>query len=153
MATFESTYTHTFTVPVSLAVARDHFANPEVIIAHTQDVETATVEGDTIHFVMKAQEHMGISTFQPDYRSTYTVSGDVIRWAPKGEANTRQSGSATFTARGDETEVVYSESVAIDMDVPKLMAPMLKPVIGAVLSHEIKEFTARMRKTLDSLKA
>ena len=151
MATFESTFKDTFTVPVAPTVAREHFADANTIIAHSNDVETATVEDDVIHFVMKAQEHMGIGTFQSDYRCRYTVDGDTLSWEPVGEGNTRQSGSARFVAKGDGTEVEYSETLSVDMDVPKMMAPMLKPVIGAVLSHEMKEYTKRMRKALDDV--
>jgi len=151
MATFDSTFTDTFTVPVAPAVARDHFANPQTIIEHSNDVEEATVDGDVIHFTMKAQEHMGIGTFQSIYRCLYATTDNSVTWEPVGEGNTRQSGRAVFAAKGDGTEVTYSETLSVDMDVPKMMAPMLKPVIGAVLSHEMKEYTKRMRKTLEAL--
>ncbi len=150
MATFESTYTNTFTVPVTLDTAKKHFADLPTIIANSNDVETATVDNDVIHFVMKAQEHVGIGTFQSDYRSKYTLDGNILSWAPVGEGNTRQSGTATFVAKGESTEVAYSETLSVDMSVPKLMAPMLKPLIGAILSHEMKEYTTRMLKSLEA---
>ncbi|MFT6234605.1 MAG: hypothetical protein ACJAZO_005128 [Myxococcota bacterium] len=149
MATFESTYTKTFTLPVDLDAAKKHFADLATVIANSNDVETATVDGDVVHFVMKAQEHVGIGTFQSDYHSKYTLSGNVLTWAPVGEGNTRQSGTATFVANGESTEVAYSETLSVDMSVPKLMAPMLKPLIGAILSHEMKEYTARMIKSIE----
>lgn len=151
MATFESTYSETFTLPGSPEAVRAHFADLGTIIANTNDVESTDVDGDVVHFVLKAQEHMGIGTFQANYRCRYTVGDDgVLRWEPVGEGNSRQSGEATFTAKGDATEVSYSESIAVDMDVPKMMAPMLKPVIGAVLSHELKEYAKRMQKAFSA---
>ncbi len=149
MATFEGTYTDKLVVHADVNTARDHFANLETIVANTKDLEQADIDNDTIHFLLEAQEHTGIGTFQGKYSCRYAVTDGVLSWESVGDGNTRQSGRATFTAvDGGATEVDYTESIAIDMDVPKLMAPMLKPLIGPMLKHELSEYAKRMVKSL-----
>lgn len=150
MSRFEGKHTATVTVPAPLSAAIAHFANPQTIVAHSKDVESATVEGDTIHFVLEAQDH-GITKFQGRYSCKYTAEGNVVRWQTIGGGNTEQSGEATFeTVDENTTQIAYNEQLAIDLDVPDMMAPMLKPVIAQVLSHELKGFLGRMTKTLEN---
>lgn len=146
MAWFEGSYEHTVVVPGSVDKVAKHFADLSTIIAQTSDVERSNIEGDVIHFVLKAQDHAGIAKFQGDYRCRYTLSGDTLRWETL-EGNTQSSGTAKFTASGADTSVDYRETVKIDMDVPAMMAPMLRPLITQVLAHEIKGYVNRMIKS------
>jgi len=151
MATFESTYTDTLTVRAPLGDAVAHFANLQTILAQTEDLETGTVDGDVVHFVLKAQEHTGIGTFKGDYRCRYVAEKEAVRWDTVGEGNTRQSGSATFeVVDAITTEVTYTERIAIDMDVPKLMAPVLGQIISPMLKHALAGFAKRMVKALEA---
>ena len=46
------------------------------------------------------------------------------------------------------TEVVYTETLEVDLDVNAMMAPMLRMVMGPMLAHEAKEYLRRMVKSL-----
>ena len=150
MSRFEGSHTTTVTVtkPISAAIA--HFADPETIVGHSENVASANVEGDTVHFVLTEQDH-GITKFEGRYSCRYTADGNIVKWQTVGEGNFVQSGQATFTELdGGKTEIAYTEDLGIDLDVPAMMAPMLKPVISQVLAHEAKGFLGRMIKTLEA---
>lgn len=144
MAWFEGTHAQSLVLDAGLDAAKAHFSSLAKIAANTGDLERHQIEGDILHFVLKAQDHAGVVKFQGDYRCRYTLDGDTLRWGPAG-GNVQQSGEARFKALPDgKTALDYTETVKIDMDVPALMAPMLAPLIGPMLAHEIKGFVSRM---------
>ena len=144
MSWFEGTHSETFTVARDLATTRRHFSDPATIVAQTEGLQSHTVEGDVIHFVMAPQDH-GVVKFQGDYRCRYVLDGDTLRWSPAG-GNTKQSGEARFRTVAGGTEVVYTETVEVDLDVNAMMAPMLRLVMGPMLAQEVKEYLRRMVK-------
>ena len=148
MPWFEGTHTDTFTVSNPLETTRHHFSDLSTIVAHTEGLASHEIDGNTIHFVLALQDH-GVVKFQGDYRCTYVLEGDTLRWHSAG-GNTDQSGEITFCAVDDGTEVSYSETVKVDLDLAAPMAMMLKPVMGPMLAHEIKGFVKRMTTSLKS---
>lgn len=153
MTTFDGTYTDTITIPRDLEATRRAFSDPGAIVAHTEGLASHAIAREpdgsvVVHFVMVPQDH-GVVKFAGDYRCRYTVDGDTLRWAPAG-GNTHQSGSATFRAVPGGTEVRYEETIAVELDVNAMMAPMLKLVIGPMLAHEAKEYVRRVVKTLST---
>ena len=148
MAWFEGTHAQSLVLDAGLAAAKAHFADLQTIAANTGDLESHQVEGDVLHFVLKAQDHAGVVKFQGDYRCRYVLDGDVLRWTAQG-GNVEQSGEARFRALPDgKTALDYTETVKVDMDVPALMAPMLAPLIGPMLAHEVKGYVGRMVASL-----
>jgi len=146
MPWFEGSHEETFTVPTSLEVTKQHFADPATVVAHTEHVASHTIDDGLVHFVLELQDH-GVVKFTGDYKCRYTLDGDTLRWTAEG-GNTDQSGEARFVAVASGTEVTYRETVKVDLDVGKMMAPMLKPVMGPMIGHEIKEYVKRMVKSL-----
>ena len=136
----------TFTVARDLPTTRAAFADPGTIAAHTEGLRSHAVEGDVVHFVLALQDH-GVVKFEGDYRCRYVLEGDTLRWTPAG-GNTKQSGEARFRAVPGGTEVVYTETLEVDLDVNAMMAPMLRMVMGPMLAHEAKEYLRRMVKSL-----
>jgi len=146
MAWFEGTHSDTFTVQNTLEATRGHFSSLATIVAHTEGIESHQIDGDTVHFVLALQDH-GVVKFKGDYRCTYVRDGDSLRWHSAG-GNTDQSGVIRFQATDAGTQVEYTETVKVDLEVATPMAMMLKPVMGPMLAHEIKGFVKRMTKSL-----
>jgi hypothetical protein len=146
MPWFEGSHTETFTVPADLASTKAHFADVDTIAANTEHLASHSVDGDVVHFVLEEQNHQ-VVVFTGDYKCRYVLDGDTLVWTSEG-GNTDQSGQATFRAVDGGTEVAYSETVKVDLDVNAMMAPMLKPLMGPMIGHEIKEYLKRMRKAL-----
>lgn len=147
MAWLEGSHSETRTIAKPVDTVKAHFGDLETIIANSADVETATVDGDTIHYVLKMQDH-GLVQFQGDYKVTYTPTADGLTWQPTGEGNTKQSGSVIFRAVGDGTELEFSETLSINLPIPAVMAPMIKPMVGKMLAGELKGFLDRMSAAL-----
>ena len=146
MPWFEGTHHETFTVPTDLETTKAHFADLDTIAAHTENLASYTKDGDVLHFVLHEQNHQ-VVTFTGDFKCRYVLDGDELVWTAEG-GNTDQSGRATFKAVEGGTEVDYTETVKVDLDVNKMMAPMIKPLMGPMIGHEIKEYLKRMRKAL-----
>ena len=147
MPWFEGTHTETRPLSVPPEQAAAHFGNPSAIVAATEDVESHTIDGTAIHFVMTEQDH-GVVKFKADFTCTYEVDGPVVRWSSAPGGTLDQSGEARFEATAEGCEVHYTETVKIDLNVPAMTAPMLKPVIAPVLAHEIKGYLDRMITSL-----
>ncbi len=148
MTWYEGTHTAKLTIPHPIERVKAHFSDPATIVAHTTDVESHEIDGGLVHFVLKLQEHAGITKFKADYRCRYALEGNTLRWTAAG-GNLKQFGEARFESTGpSSTSVDYTETVAVDMDVPMLMGPLLGPVIAPMLGHEIKEYVSRMVKSL-----
>jgi len=147
MPWFEGTHTETRSFDGPLATVRDHFANPEVILANTKGLESSSVEDGVIHFVMEEEDH-GVVKFKGEFRCKYELDGNTLRWTTLSDGNMKQSGTAVFSEKDGGTSVDYSEKVEIDLGVPGMMAPMLKPVISALLGNEMKDYVKRMTAAL-----
>jgi carbon monoxide dehydrogenase subunit G len=147
MPWFEGTHTETRALSVPPDAARAHFADRAMIVAQTPSAESATVDGETIHFVMKPEDH-GVVKFQGRFSCRYWLDDGVLRWETAEGSNMTQRGEARFEPAGAGTELRYIETVALDLDVPSMMAPMLRPVISAMVASEIKDFVKRMAAAL-----
>ena len=143
MPWFEGTHTESRTVAKPIDAVRAACASPDRILANTKNIEASSVDDGVIHFVMKEEDH-GVVKFKGEFRCRYTLDGNTLRWETVGDGNMKQSGEATFSDDGGETKVDYTETVEVDLPVPGMMAPMLKPVISALLANEIKEYVKRV---------
>lgn len=147
MPWFEGTHTESRTVDAAPEAVRNHFANLDTIVAHTKDVESGNIDGRTVHFVLKEENHAGVLTFQANFKCTYVLDGDTLTWT-SADGNMDQAGKATFTADGSGTKIDYTETVKVNLDVPAMMSPMLKPVFSAMASQEVAAFVKRMCASL-----
>lgn len=147
MAWFEGSHTETRTLTADLATALAHIQDPQSIIDATKNVESATLTDNVVHFQMAEEDH-GVVKFKADFKCTYEAIDNGIRWTSVEGGNLDQSGEATVTAKGDGCELTYTELVKIDLPVPGMMAPMLKPVIGPMMASEIKDFVKRYTASL-----
>lgn len=146
MAWMEGTHEETRTLTVPPEVAAAHFASLDAIVAATKGVESSTIDGTTIHFVLEEEDH-GVAKFKADYRCTYEQDGLVVKWRPAG-GNIEQSGSATFTATDEGCTVHYQESLRIDLPIPGMMAPVVRPLVGPLVAKEIKGYLDRITASL-----
>ncbi len=147
MAWFEGTHTESRTLPHPKEAVRAHFSDLETIAKNTSDLESHSIDGDVLTMHMKEQNH-GIVKFKGHVECRFSLEGDTLTWEAVGDTNLKQSGKATFTANGDGTDLDYTETIAIDLGIPKLMAGGLKPMIAPMLSKEVKDYVDRMAQSL-----
>ena len=88
----------------------------------------------------------GISKFQGTYTCRYTFPDEqTLIWETVGDdGNIQAEGKATFKGSETGTEIDYHGKLAIEMKINKMMAGMLKPVIGQMIAHEMRAYVKRM---------
>ena len=148
MPWFEGSHDETRTLSADADAVRAHLQDPSSMIAATKGVEDASVSDGVVHFVMAEEDH-GVVKFKGDYRCRYEAIDQGVRWSSLEGGNIDQAGEATVRALADGgCELSYRETVKIDLGVPGMMAPMLKPVIAPMLAGEIKSFVDRLVQPL-----
>lgn len=148
MAWFEATHDETRSFALPPDVVRAHFADLKTIVAQSADLQTAEIDGDTVHFVTKEEEHAGVMKFQGRFSCRYRVEDGRLVWDTAPGSNMIQQGEARFVAKGGGTELHYTETVKLDLDLPAMMVPMLRPVIAAMVSQGIQGYVKRMSASL-----
>lgn len=150
MPRYEAEVRTTFSLPVAPEVARQHYASLEAIAAATHGVERyQTAPDGVIAFEFLEQDHK-IAKFKGHYQARYALDGDRIIWDTLREMphNSGTSGEATFAPAEGGCAVTYREAVFIDLEVPVMVAAVLRPVIAKVLEGEVNGYLKRMRETL-----
>lgn len=142
MPWFEGTHTETRSLTTDAVTALAHIQDPQNVINASKNVESAERNDNVVHFVLAEEDH-GVVKFKGDYRCKYEVLENGLRWTSLEGGNLDQSGEATIRATDTGCELAYTETVKIDLGVPGMMAPMLKPVIGPMMAMEVKDFVKR----------
>lgn len=146
MAWFENTYEDTRSLKCDAATAAAHFADTDVVVAATKGVEASTLEDGVLHLDLAEEDH-GVMKFKGSYRCRYVQDGNTVRWETL-DGNVDQSGEARFEPAADGCTMHYRETVKLDLDMPSMMAPMLRPVIAALISNEVKDYLKRITASL-----
>lgn len=147
MTTFSGTVTETFTTPHPPEVVASHFADPAAMVAATDGVEShEIVDAHTVRLTLKGQSAGKIS-FQPAYTVRLTRDGLTVRWETT-EGNLDNAGSVTVSAKGDGSEVAFTETIAFDLPVPKLMRRMVQPMVNKALEPGIRGYLSAMKASL-----
>ena len=152
MARFAAEFRETFTTTAPLAVAHRAFGDLDVLIANYGDLEKATKHDDrTVEYLLKEANH-GVTTFQGHYTCRYEYTDDhTVSWQTTSEgSNTKAWGTATFSEAGGTTSIDYNGHIEIEMGIPRMMAPMLKPVVAQIAAAEMKKFVQRMIKAAEA---
>ena len=146
MAIFHGDFHETFTTSASPSNARDTFGNLDAIITNYGDLERGEkLDDNTVKFLLKEQNH-GISKFQGAYTCRYTFPDEqTLIWETIGtDGNIQAEGKATFHAEAEGTKIDYHGKLAIEMQLNKKMAGMLKFVVGQMIAHEMRAYVKRM---------
>jgi len=147
MALFEGTFHESFTTSVSVRHARDVFADLDQITAHYGDLERADkLDERTLAFHLPPKNH-GITTFTGRYDCRYEPEGeDALTWTTVGDTgNIRSDGRAVFTAGPEgRTTIDYQARLRLDMDVGRITARVLGPVIRQAMVQQTRAYVKRM---------
>ena len=147
MATFNGDFRETFTTKANALDARNTFGDLDAIIANYGALEKGDkLDDNTVAFLLTEQNH-GVTKFQGNYTCRYTFPDEsTLVWETiSTDGNIQAEGKATFTATADgQTEIDYHGKLSLEMDLNKMMAGMLKPVVGQMIAYEMKEYVKRM---------
>jgi len=153
LARFEGTFHEVFTVRAEPRAVLDQFLSLEQIIAHYGDLESAEqLDANTLRFLLKNQNH-GVFSFQGRYDCRYVAQGDsATTWASQGEGGNVFTSGRASVAPGDEpgtTRLDYQADMALEIDVNKMLAPILDPVVKASIAQQMRAYVKRMIKAVE----
>lgn len=150
MATLTGTFRGTFDLPVDVATARAHFADPAAIAANYGPLQSHVVIGPhALRLVLPPQYH-GISTFHGRYDCTWSFPSDVeVAWSTTpGSGNMVSEGRARLVPTGSGCRMSWDSTISIEMDVNRLLAKGLQPVVSHLVAAEMKAYVERMIRAL-----
>ncbi|HTR50073.1 MAG TPA: SRPBCC family protein [Kofleriaceae bacterium] len=152
MPTFASRDKRTISIRAPHERVAAALASPDDIARFLgDDLEASTkVDDRTLRIVRKPVEEMGVR-FHGDYTVRYTRDGtDRITWTTITNGNMRSHGSATVTTQADgTTRVEYDESIECDMEVNRLLAVALRPIVERKMKSGVGAYLERVKADLE----
>lgn len=150
MPRFSGEYRETFTLNAPIDAAKAHFADLATIAANYGGLVSHEIHDEhEITFVLEPKSEKGV-TFNGQYRCRYEfTSDDTLEWKTVSTANMWSTGKARFTAVGDDrTRVDFTQHIETEMQVNKLLAKLIKPIVAREINGGTKGYLDRMRAAL-----
>jgi carbon monoxide dehydrogenase subunit G len=154
MARFEGTFHDIFTVRAAPEAVLAQFLDLDQIVAHYGDLDSAErLDPETLRFLLKNQNH-GIFSFQGSYACRYRRASDTsTTWASEGEGGNVFTSGRASVAPGDEpgtTKLDYQADMALEIEVNKMLAPVLDPVVKASIAQQMRAYVKRMIQAVEA---
>ncbi|TVQ91676.1 MAG: hypothetical protein EA397_08690 [Deltaproteobacteria bacterium] len=153
MAKFSGSYEESLTVSATPDDVLAQFRDLDQIVEHYGDLESAErLDAQTLRFVLTKQNH-GVFSFQGRYDCRYVPDGDdAVSWRSEGQGGNIETTGHASVAAGPEpgtTTLRYQASMTLDIDVNKMLAPVLEPVVKASISQQMGAYVKRMVKAVE----
>ncbi len=152
MPKFTGEYRETVTVNAPIDKVRQHFGDLPTIAANYGDLQGHEIHDEAeITFTLIPKSEKGV-TFNGEYRARYEFKGENrLTWRTVDTKNMWSTGSATFSeAGGERTRVEFVQKIETEMQVNRLLAKVIKPVVSREITKGAKEYLARMARTAAS---
>jgi carbon monoxide dehydrogenase subunit G len=152
MPTFAASDKQVITIRTSKDRIADALSNPdrmrELLAEKLESAET--IDEHTLHLIRKPVEAKGVK-FRGHYTIRYAYNGNgTVTWESIGSGNMRSRGQALLTSiDNDNTQVEYSESIECDMDVNRMLAVVLRPIVEHKIKSGVSEHLARLKAVLE----
>lgn len=151
MARFTADLTEVFWTDKDPESARDHFSDPDAIAANYGGLASWDKLGNGgVKFVLPKKNH-GVATFEGRYTCVWTPDSKTgLSWTTPDdpETNLWSSGKALFTREGGRTRVDYEQHTAIELNVGRILAKALNPVVREMTKRELRAYVERMLATI-----
>ncbi|MFK7931350.1 MAG: hypothetical protein AB8H79_24425 [Myxococcota bacterium] len=155
---YQGTYSESFTVSAAADAVVAQFLDLDQVVALYGDLDSGDrIDDQTLQFMLTEQNH-GVFTFKGRYDCRYEPVGtDGVKWSSVpvsngDEANCDTQGHLSVKAGDDAGTCVleYNATMTLDIDVNKMLAPMLKPIVEAAITKEMGEYVQRMIKAAEA---
>lgn len=147
MAWIEGTETQCFFVSRAPAEVAEYFSNPEIFAAAFSQLESKEkLADDTWRWTLVGKSEKGI-TFQGVYTVKYVRTDEGVTWETTG-GNMRSTGVVVCTPQDDGTDVNYSETLSVDLPIPKIAAKIFRPIVAREIRAGVGDFLDRSRDLL-----
>ncbi len=150
MAWIEGTEARKFKVDAPIDVVADFFCDPAQFQEAFGEMESCEeLEDGVWKWTLVEKAEKGI-TFQGTYTVDYRRDGNTCEWTTRPGSNSKSTGRVVCTARGDKTEVDYTETLSFDLPIPKLAAKIFKPIVAREIRHGVGDFLDRGKEICES---
>lgn len=140
-----------FELPCGFEDAYDFFMDVNKTSACFPKVESVKDLGDNKYHSVMEKEGVGKYTIQVEYAAQYSYNRPegIITWKPvEGIGNGQNQGKAVLTDKGDTTDVTFSTAMSLNLPLPGLAKPIVKPFVNAQFKKTMQEFKANVIKEL-----
>lgn len=152
MARFTGRFRETYVLNVPIEAARDWFANVDAVVAHYGDtLDRAEKRApDTLELWLKPQNY-GVTSYAGHYTCRWERHGDrAVRWTTQGAGNLDSRGTAAFEPLPDgRTRMVYDITLALDIEVGRLLSAMIGKIVEAAIAKEARAYVERLVAALE----
>ena len=152
MPTFASSDRRVVTIRAPKESVVEALSKPERIRQSlAEHLEAGTVvDPQTLRLQRKPVEETGVK-FRADYTVRYAYDGNSkITWSTVGPSNMRSNGEALVAANGDgSTSVDYRESIECDMEVNRILATVLRPIVEHKIKSGVGEYLETVKTALE----
>jgi carbon monoxide dehydrogenase subunit G len=152
MPTFSSSDKRTVTIQATQDQVAEALTVPERIERTLADeLESSTkVDAHTVRWIRKPVEEKGVR-FRADYVVHYEYDGrGTVTWRTVGAGNMRSNGEAKLAPAPDGgTRVELSESIECDMDVNRILAAVLRPIVERRIKSGVGDYLAKVKAGLE----
>ena len=153
MAPIEASFDDHFTVKAPLDRVREHFASAEQVARHYGKLDRYELrDPHTVRFVQPSYNY-GVTRFDGRYTCRYQVVDDhTVRWSTLPEDhNMENTGTARLSpGPGGSTLLHYQATLAIDLDVNRILRATLAPVVSRIVAEEMRGYVKRMIATVEA---
>lgn len=143
-----ATYRGEFPVAAPVPTAVAFFADLDQLVALGTDIAEARTLGPETICVRLQEQHHGVTRYTGRYTTTYRADGDRVRWTSAPEGTMWLTGTARFLPAAGGARLHYEETVEMELDAPRPLVAMLRPIASRLVEREIKAFVERMLAAL-----
>ena len=152
MPTFASSDKQTIQIQSSKQRVADTLSSPDRIRELMGDKldYAETLDAHTLRLIRKPVEEKGVR-FRGEQTIRYEYNGNgTVTWKTISEGNMRSRGEARLTEVSDTvTSVEYRETIECDMDVNRLLAAILRPIVEYKIKTGITDHLNRLKLALE----
>lgn len=151
MPKFKGTEARIFTIAAPIEEVTAMMCDPARFSAYFADLERSEKVDDTTHrWVLDAKNEKGVR-FKGDYTVQYDFNGsDKMSWKTVSDGNMTSDGVVTFSSQGSNTRVDYSETIVCDMDVNRILARVIKPIVDREIAKGVGGYLDRVKAGIES---
>ncbi len=141
----------TFDLPCGFDDAFEFFMDVKRTSDCFPKVESVKDLGDNKYHSVMEKEGVGKYTIQVEYAAKYEFNkkDGRVSWTPvEGVGNGISKGRAVITEVGGKAHVDFSTTMALNLPLPGLAKPIIKPFVNSQFKKTMEQFKANVIKTL-----
>ncbi|MBI9076255.1 MAG: SRPBCC family protein [Desulfatibacillum sp.] len=138
-------------LPCDLDKAFDFFMDVPKTAECFPKVDTVKDLGDNKYHWVMTKEGVGKYSIQVEYGAHYSFDRDkgIVEWTSiPGIGNGVSRGKSVITSKGGKTQVNFSTTMDLELPLPGLAKPLIKPFVNREFEKSMEKFRDNVIKAL-----